>query len=168
TDLIPMIISKTLKLNPHIRFKWIAFDESRQDGALIKEDLRKLGVLDYVQLIPFSSDPLIHFANLDVFVLTSREESFSIVSLENIALGVPVICFNQNIGAIELIKDGAGSTVEYLNLDEVASEIESYASGRLKLKHASKKGIITAQLYSSDAVLKKFDTIILNSLNDRN
>lgn len=60
---------------------------------------RSLGIEDYIEWVPQTSEPLPHFARFDLFALCSREDPCPLVVLEAMAMGVPVACFAGSGGA---------------------------------------------------------------------
>lgn len=88
----------------NVRFRWVGLrenDEGRQFRAMIE----KLGLEHLVDLVPETSDPSAALATFDVLAMTSWEESASLVVLEAMAQGVPVVCFRGAGGPEELIGD---------------------------------------------------------------
>lgn len=74
----------------------------------------------------------LHCAN--GFVLTSQFESFSLVTLEALYLGLPVVA-NDCIGVKEILQGKYGFVVKQKNdADEMAEKMMQYTSGELKVK----------------------------------
>lgn len=88
----------------NVRFRWVGLredDEGRQFRAMVS----KLGLEHLVDLVPETSDSSAALATLDALAMTSWEESASLVVLEAMAHGVPVLCFKGAGGPEELIGD---------------------------------------------------------------
>jgi len=64
------------------------------------------------------------FTDLDVFLLTSREDPYPLVVLECACVGVPSIVFAGAGGAPEFAEGGAGSIVPHLDVDAMSAELE--------------------------------------------
>ncbi|RYZ28833.1 MAG: glycosyltransferase, partial [Chitinophagaceae bacterium] len=62
------------------------------------------------------------------------EDPFPLVCLEAGSLGKPIICFEKGGGICELIAEGGGTVVPYLNIEELAKAILVYYTDRKKLK----------------------------------
>jgi glycosyltransferase involved in cell wall biosynthesis len=93
-----------------VRFVWVgvrANDAARRFHAMVD----KLGLTSAVDLVDVTENPYPRFATFDVFAMTSWEEAASLVVLENMALGVPVVCFAGSGGPPEAV-DGAGIVVD--------------------------------------------------------
>lgn len=87
------------------RFRWIGTREN-EAGAQLRAMVEKLGLQDVVDLVPETDQPHRELAILDVFALTSWEDSAPLVTIESMALGVPVVYFTGSGGAAELVGDG--------------------------------------------------------------
>lgn len=76
--------------------------------------------IHFVNSIPQVSK---YFADLDLFLMLSREDPFPTVNLEVGIHGIPIICFKNCGGTEELIKEDAGVAVEAFDLNIMADEI---------------------------------------------
>lgn len=89
----------------------------------LKYDLRKAGVLDKVLFLGAVEDPLDYHARFDVFLLLSREESFSLVATEAAIMETPIVGFDEVTGAVEWMRNGAGLLVPYMDFDGLSKAI---------------------------------------------
>ncbi len=80
----------------------------------------ELGIADRVSFTGQVADPLTMLANLDLFLLTSREDPFPLVMLEAAALGLPIVCFDATGGAPSFVEDDAGAVVAHLDVEAMA------------------------------------------------
>jgi glycosyltransferase involved in cell wall biosynthesis len=71
--------------------------------------ISKLGLDSAVELVPASDRIQEHFSRFDMFAMSSWEESASLVVLEAMTAGVPVICFGPTGGPAEEV--GAAGVV---------------------------------------------------------
>ena len=93
------------RLGPErVRFVWVGFLDNDQ-GWQFQEMARKLGLIDDIELVPFTTRPLDYFAQFDIFTVTSWEETASLVMLENMMLEKPVLCFAGAGGPPEYVGD---------------------------------------------------------------
>ena len=88
-----------------------------------EHDLRMLGLAERIRFTGLVGKPADYFAAADVFVLTSREDSFPLVCLEAAALGKPIICFADAGGMPEFVEDDCGSVVPYLDVEAMANRV---------------------------------------------
>jgi glycosyltransferase involved in cell wall biosynthesis len=83
-----------------LRFVWVGYRDN-QAGLQFRAMISRLGLDDVVELVPTASRVHDHFARFDMFAMTSWEDSFPLVVLEAMAMGVPVICFAPTGGPAE-------------------------------------------------------------------
>jgi glycosyltransferase involved in cell wall biosynthesis len=63
------------------------------------------------------------YQKLDIFVVTSREDPYPVVALEAALFGMPILCWNRGTGTRELVEQGAGITVDYLDINAMADAV---------------------------------------------
>lgn len=121
-----------------IQFTWIG--KVPQSEKLIAEsDILKMGLQNKVKFTGLVENPIDHFRELDVFLLLSREDPFPLVCIEVGMLGVPIICFENSTGIIEVLKDGGGVILPYLDIEKVSNQIIKYFENpELLKKHGDK------------------------------
>lgn len=83
-----------------VRYRWIG----RQKGPGAEELVAELGLADVVELVGEVADAVPLMAGGDVFTLPSRRDSFPLVVLEAMALGLPVVAFDVG-GVAEQLGD---------------------------------------------------------------
>ncbi len=90
------------------RLHGLIVGDAREDSGYLRE-LREahdaLPFRDRVRFHPFADDPRFAFRACDVFVLASHSETFGMVLMEALALGVPSIATDRG-GVPEIITDG--------------------------------------------------------------
>lgn len=113
-----------------------------------------------VTLLGFKSNPYNYIKNCDLFVVSSRDEAFSIVLAEAIILNIPIISTKCS-GPNELLNNGEfGLLVEnstegiYTGLKEMITNKELYCYYENKVKERSKD-------FDFNNALNKFENIIL-------
>ena len=85
-----------------VRFVWLGAG-AEEEAWQFREMARKLNLADDVELLPFMPRPETHFAQFDVFALTSWEETAALVALETMLLEKPVVCFAGTGGTQEFV-----------------------------------------------------------------
>lgn len=130
SDMLPQLIKIIVceRSEEEIRFLWIGANKYSQDFLILINDLSKLGLSGYFGFTEPAQDINGYLAQLDVFLLLSREDTFPLVVLESAALGIPSVCFRKSGGAVDFVEPDAGLTCDYLDLNQVADKI-------LQLKH---------------------------------
>ncbi len=102
----------------------------------------------------------------DVFVTASRAESFSLVSLESIACGTPVI--GSRVGGIpEIVTDEVGWCFENGNSNQLAELIENLEPVTLSSK-AEHCRSVAESLYGEEEMINKYKRIYESLYNEKN
>lgn len=104
-----------------VRFVWVGMVED-EEGWRFREMARKLGLSDDIEMVPFTSRPLDHYAAFDLFALTSWEETASLAALENMLLQKPVLCFAGAGGPPEFV-GAAGVVVPRFSPPDMAEAV---------------------------------------------
>lgn len=136
TDLwLQMAVCLRDRLGPeNVRFVWVGMN-AREESLQFRAMARKLGIESLVEFLDATARPLEVYARFDVFAMTSWEESFSLVVLENMRLGKPVVCFGGSGGPPEVVGE-AGIIVPEFSPSQMAKEIAGLAANaqeRLRL-----------------------------------
>lgn len=139
-DLFIETCEKVISHNPLIKFVWIgSFESDKRElefRNLIKEkqldaNLIFTGGLSY---------DIYNFSPLDVFFLSSKEDTYPLVVLEAAIMKVPTICFSGSGGIIEFIEDEVGWLINDFSTGDAANKI-------IELQKEKK----TVQLYGNSA-----------------
>jgi glycosyltransferase involved in cell wall biosynthesis len=123
-----------------LRFVWVGYRDNRV-GLQFRAMISRLGLDSVVELIPTASRVHDHFARFDMFAMTSWEDSFPLVVLEAMAMGVPVICFAPTGGPAEEV-GAAGVVIPEISPHRMADAIVELAQSpekRWALGSASKE-----------------------------
>jgi glycosyltransferase involved in cell wall biosynthesis len=122
--------------NLKIKFIWVG-KVNKNELLIIKEELIKLG-LENVKFIGQQSNFHDYFNKFDLFLMTSREDPFPLVCIDVGLLGKPIICFDKATGTQEMLVNGGGKIVPYLNIERMAEEVINYYDDRKELQKDSK------------------------------
>ncbi|NTW88575.1 MAG: glycosyltransferase family 4 protein [Desulfobulbaceae bacterium] len=138
------------------RFKIVVV--GKEPKRSIREKVYEHGLAETVLFHGPTKNPLLYFANSDVFVLPTYYDTCSLVTIEAMACGVPVITSECN-GAAGIIDSGVDGHVIRHPPDpaSLAQVMEVYFSGA-KLLEMSDRAAEKAQAYSlaanHEAVIK--------------
>ena len=163
TDIFLQIAKNVIheaKLDNPIYFVWVGKDGNVDIRNHFLNDIKKMELDSNVIVVPNTDTIINYFYESDVFLLASREESFSMVAMENAMLGNPVVCFDKGNGTNEFINNENGSVVPYLDIDAASNAIlEMYYDAELfnKKSVAIKK---MAVQYSGDGMAKRIFNVI--------
>lgn len=115
------VIQRTTPLP--VYFVWIGAGPQHEIFELIENDIRMMGLLDRIILIPPTAQALDYINRFDILLLSSREDPYPLVVLEAALQEIPVVCFEDAGGAPELIEDDAGFVVPYMDISAASDAI---------------------------------------------
>lgn len=144
TDLIPIITKKIKTKYPDFQFKYLSVGgyETNDSTLMAKFDAKKLQVEENILFLPHTEDVNSYLNLMDAYILTSREESFSLMIAKAVLNEIPVIMFADNGGPCEIIDSHHCIVVDYLDIDEMANQIlylkNNYENAKNKSRNAKK------------------------------
>jgi glycosyltransferase involved in cell wall biosynthesis len=163
-DLLVKIIEKVLELNKDIEFHIFG---SGEDGQKLIEELNKKypNNVKYLGFIP-NKQLEKEYQEASLYIMTSRIESFPLVTLEAQAHGLPVVAFDIK-GPHDIIKkEFQGELIEPFKIDDFVKAILYYYDlwKRRKLSKDCKKRIIDYifSKYSDKKVIPKLEKMLIN------
>lgn len=104
-------------------------------------DIERYGLDGHVFLLETTRTPVAFYSQLDLFLLTSREDPFPLVVLEAAQARIPVIGFEHSGGAPEFIGNDCGCVVPYADIAAMAEVVESLANSPDKRKHLGQNAL---------------------------
>lgn len=118
-------IARVLSLkNEKLHFIWLGGDSQNPVYEYLKFDIEKLNLSDRITLLT-SRDNAIDYINLaDIFLMLSREESFSMVTIEAGLARKPVLCFENSGGPIEIVNCDPRFIIPYADINKMSERIE--------------------------------------------
>lgn len=124
-DLLIPLAQQLTRRHPALKFKLVWLGGSAQDSMVIilGHDAQKLGLDDKLMFLPNSDHPNDYINLYDIFILPSREDPFPLVAVTAAYLGKPIVAFEKSGGMAELLHEGAGSLVPYLDIEAFAASI---------------------------------------------
>lgn len=160
-----VLLSAAAKLRESGRdFSFVIVGEPDRPGALMREleDLRaRLDLTDRVTFLGFRSDTAHVLNSLDLFVLPSRTEGFSLACVEAMACGLPIVATRSG-GPVELLgPERAGVLVEPGDPDALARAILMVASDPQlsgELKQRARDAAV--RRFSVSAMLDAYERLI--------
>lgn len=109
-----------------MKFTWVG-RMGANEKLLVEHDIEHAGLVDMVEFVGELSDPGSTYDDFDLFVLPSREDPFPLVCIEAGLLGKPIICFQGATGTAEVLREGGGRIVPYLDVEAMGRSIVEYA-----------------------------------------
>jgi glycosyltransferase involved in cell wall biosynthesis len=134
-------------------FVWIGPTEP-EEVVRFKHDIRILGLEQNVRLTGAVHGSADYLAAADVFVLTSREDSFPLACLESAALGKPIVCFEEAGGMPEFVEKDCGFVVPYLDVAAMSDRVTwllGFPEARFKMGEAARRKVLERHDISSAA-----------------
>lgn len=156
------IANYVLKQRLNVKFMWIGNTQDRKYTSKCKKYAIEKGISNFLLWLENAEeDYLNYFKCADGFVLTSEKESFSMVTLEALLLGIPVVV-NDCGGVTEILQNDVGSVVSEKNsVLGFAEPILKYMSK--ELDHHHQKGIQRAQQFDIAIWSKQWNKILNDS-----
>src|SRR5262249_34658480 len=112
--------------SPPVHFVWVGGNDTPSEFKhFVLHDMALLGLEASVSLLAEIPDPEAYFLAADAYVLTSREDPFPCVVQEAMACALPVLAFDGSGGAAEVLADGCGIVVPYLDLEAMERELRA-------------------------------------------
>lgn len=136
-DIFPLIIKTFTDKYPDIscKFVWIG-NLSTQEMVF---DIKKMGLEKYIITPGVVNNPMEYYKKFDVFLLTSRDDPFPLVCMENAALGTPIVLFENTSGIVDLVLNGkCGFIVPYLDINAMCEAIyKLYVDKTLRIQQGN-------------------------------
>jgi glycosyltransferase involved in cell wall biosynthesis len=119
------------------------------DFDVVKKYVEQSEVSDRVILPGRDINPFRWMSKSSVFVLSSLSEGFSMVLLEAMTLGIPVIASNCNVGPSDILDSGRyGMLFEPGNKEQLASSLTCMLSGEHELERYSHLAILRSEQFN--------------------
>jgi glycosyltransferase involved in cell wall biosynthesis len=144
-----------------IKFTWIGYINNLQ-RSLIDSDLEKANLKDTVFFVGEQKEPENYFKNLDVFLMTSREEPLGLVCIELGKSGIPIICFENASGTEEILKKGGGFVVPYIDTAAMAEKLILYYNDESLRKRDGELNKVNFSIFTSEIMGNELYAIIEN------
>lgn len=124
-----MLIEAFAKVRKEVPCKLVIFGEGSFRPRYEKV-IKDLGIEELVSLPGFTNQLPAEIRNASLFVVSSKVESFSIVLVEAMACGVPVVSTDAPYGPREILRDGEyGILVKNWDVDALANGIRRALTG---------------------------------------
>jgi glycosyltransferase involved in cell wall biosynthesis len=147
--------------NKPVHFIWVGGENEGPNFGALWHDVKRTGLEEYVHFVGKQPNPLDYFAVFDVFTMVSREDPFPLVNLEASSLHKPLVCFDGSGGTKELVEDGCGFFVPYLDIEKMADRVvELLESPELRQEIGQRAAGKVREQYSLDVNAPKILNIV--------
>ncbi len=148
-DLFVEVAVQVIAEIPSAHFIWVCTPRQTDMATKLDFDIKKAGLEKNIRFVGLNEPPYRYYRIFNLFLLTSREDPYPLVCIENMYLNNPVICFEQSGGAVSLIKRYQfGKSVPYLNTAIMAQGVIEF----IRSKEAQFHPIDKMQLKTEHAV----------------
>ena len=144
----------------NVKFIWVGGNSESTAFFNTMRDIQLMNLEDTVQIIPSTPDRFQEYKKFDLFFLSSREDPFPLVCIENFYLGNPIMCFENSGGIPELVDKFGGVKVSYLDIQRAADEILSLANNPKELKSIASSYSLGVKDYDKVYASQKIHGII--------
>ena len=160
-DLFLQVAVHFFKKNPEasLKFQWLGRID-QESKIIFEHDIEKTGLKGKVEFKDATAQVIEVYQEFSVFLLTSREDPYPLVCIENGLLGNPLITFEGATGINETIANGGGTIVPYLDTVAMADAVELYFENKDILKEASEKVKRSFKTSNFDMVFPALNKII--------
>ncbi|MFN4085495.1 MAG: glycosyltransferase family 4 protein [Spirosomataceae bacterium] len=148
-----------------IHFVWIGFPSQGLFAHQIQYDLKRLGIEHRITLLPVTPLSVEWLAQLDLFLLSSREDPFPLVMLEAALAKVPILGFQGSGGCEEFVQYNTGWTVPYgdsFALAQKILEIRSNQSERNEKGQNAQK--VVDDYFQFNRSIEKLESILTQTM----
>lgn len=125
-----------------IKFVWVGRNANKH---FVQSDIIKMDLSEKVKFTGEQETPYEFFKEFDIFLMTSREDPFPLVCIEVASLKKPIICFESATGTQEILINGGGYIVPYLDVEQMAEKVIFYFNNQNEI---IKDGEKCQQLFS--------------------
>ena len=145
-DLFIQVANYMKRNYPEVKIKFVWVGNYNLNKDIIEADVKKGELEDMVYFVGQQDMPEHYYKNFSVFFMSSREDPFPLVCIELAMLEKPIICFEGATGTEEILKEGGGFIVPYLDIKEVCEKILYYYNNP---KKRDEDGKIAQKLFAN-------------------
>ena len=123
----------------------------------LEEQIERLGLNNHVFLKGYVPDVQEQMAQASIFVLTSRTEGFSLVTLEAMSIGLPCVVYNCPGGIRYVVKDGeTGFLVPMNDEDAFVEKVCLLIENEELRKTMGQAALRESKLYDIDTITQRW------------
>jgi glycosyltransferase involved in cell wall biosynthesis len=131
------------------------------ERAALEGQIARLELSERVHLLGSSKDPWSVLPCVDLFVVSSRYEGFSLVLVEAMSAGLAVVSFDCPSGPAEIIRDGEdGILVNAQNREALADALAGLMANETERRRLGRNARISAERYSPERVMTQWRDLI--------
>ena len=155
-DILIDAVEPIIKENKNCELYIIGMGE---DYEALSNRIEKLGLKDNVHLLGYVKNPYSILIQADVYVCSSRHESFSLTVAESLILGIPVIS-TRCTGPIELLENGKYGMLIGHESSDIQNAIEELIMDKEKLENYRKMVSLRKSFFEVEKNIKEWETVL--------
>lgn len=131
-DLVIWIAAYLRKYIPNFDFHivWLGANLKEHFASQLAHDIKKSGFGESITLLEGKANYKDYINGFDVFAMLSREDPFPLVSLEAAYLEKPIVMFEGTGGTAELLANGGGTIVPYLDIEAMGNVLHEISKNK--------------------------------------
>ena len=140
--------------------------DGHQKESLLQQ-INAAHLSEVVELKGYTYDVVSHFANSSIFVLSSNFEGFSMVILEAMSCGLPVVSSDCKYGPSEIISDEVdGFLVPVGDEKKMSERINQLIEDTLLRKKMAEAALLKSQQFEVDAIIQQWMSLFRSLKTD--
>ncbi|MGL4631673.1 MAG: glycosyltransferase family 4 protein [Leadbetterella sp.] len=159
-DILPQIILQTNSKTKNIYFVCVGISPDSVMGSQLIFDFKKLGIENYKILSP--TDRAVEILNAcDIFLLSSREDPFPLVTIEASLCKIPTVGFKNTGGIDEFENENAAMAVDFLDTNEISNKLSFLSENPDEKNRLGKKAFdLVQEKFNFEISFKKIQDIL--------
>ena len=106
-----------------IRFVWLGGHYDDEFSRRLFQDRNNPDATEPVAFLGAVTNPIDYYRRFDLFFLSSREDAFPLVVIENASVGTPVLCFDRCNGSVEVLDPTNAYLIPYPDVEAAAEAV---------------------------------------------
>lgn len=149
-------------LSKHEDWKWIILGDGPEE-KYINEEIEKANLQNNLFLLGSVKNVDDYYEESSIFVLPSKNEGFGIVLLEAKQHELPIICFDLETGARDLVRNNVnGNLVKKYDIEEMAEKINILIENESIRTSYSKNAKLDLEKYNLDNIIDRWKFVLDN------
>jgi glycosyltransferase involved in cell wall biosynthesis len=132
-----------------------------EDIGFYRNEARRLGRQEYVHFCGFTAQIERYYAAADIFVYPSHYETFSLVTFEAAAAGLPLIV-TRTSGSEELVRDGENGFFVQPDADDISAKLRHVLRDTVLQQRMSAAARVSSLSYTRSAVLGRMLALFIS------
>ena len=134
-----------------------------EEQANLEKKISDFNLQAVVHLLDFKENVYDYISKAKFLVLTSQYEGFSMVVLEALSLGIPVVSFDCEYGPRELIHNNSnGILVEDQNFEELTRKLDIFVDDEIFYQGCKNNAVLSVEKFQSSVIVNQWLQILKN------